>query len=317
MSPDAEEMTSLTRAMASPVTVRARIGDRPTAVARAVEAALALFARVERACTRFDPRSPLMRANAHPDRWHRVPPECFLAVAEAQSAYQRTGGRFDPRVLADLVRLGYTRSFGASVTAMHLPGPPARPRAGHGPWRPGFRGASREVRLGADPVDLGGIGKGLAVRWASRLLRAVASDHLVEAGGDCHCAGRAPDGGPWRVGVEDPDGGVDPIAVLELVDRACATSSVRLRRWTAGGRTVHHLVDPRTGRPGGRGLRAVTVVGADPADAEVWSKVVFLAGRSGAERLASRRGLAALWAADDGTVGTTPAMDRYVAWRAR
>ncbi|HUY97635.1 MAG TPA: FAD:protein FMN transferase [Verrucomicrobiae bacterium] len=302
--------------MASPITVRARAGDQPVGVERSVEAALALFTRVDRACTRFDSTSPLMRANAHPDRWHQVPRECFGAIARAQAAYQRTGGRFDPRVLADLVRLGYSRSlpFGAGV--VRLPAAPSRSRAGWGPWRPGFRGATSEIRLGSAPVDLGGIGKGLAVSWASRALRPAAPHHLVEAGGDCHCSGRAPDGGPWRVGVEDPGGGADPLAVLQLVDRACATSSVRLGCWTAGGRPVHHLVDPRTGRPGGHGLRSVTVVGPDAAEAEVWSKVVFLAGRAGAESLASRRGLAALWVGDDGRVATSAAMDRYVAWRA-
>ncbi len=52
-----------------------------------------------------------------------------------------------------------------------------------------------------------------------------------------------------------------------------------IHRWaTADGRTVHHLIDPRTGEPGGDGLLAVTVAGPDPAWSEVWSKSLFLAG---------------------------------------
>jgi thiamine biosynthesis lipoprotein len=172
------------------------------------------------------------------------------------------------------------------------------------------------VLLGGHGVDLGGIGKGLAVRWASQRLRDAAVDHLVEAGGDCYCAGRSPEGGAWRVGVEDPFGGSSPVAVLELTDRACATSSIRLRHWEAAGTPVHHLVDPRTGLPGGSGLRAVTVIDDDPAVAEVWSKTLFLEGLPAVGRFADRLGLAALWISDGGALGISAAMAGYLTWRA-
>ena len=58
-----------------------------------------------------------------------------------------------------------------------------------------------------------------------------------------------------------------------------APRRLRVHAWTAAdGRAVHHLVDPRTGEPGGDGLLAVTVAGPDPAWAEVWSKTLFLEG---------------------------------------
>lgn len=301
--------------MATDITVRAVVrgglGGDP------LGPALAVFSEVDASCTRFDARSPLMRANASPYRWHRVGRRCYQALVEADSAYRSTAGRFDPRVLVDLLQLGYDRSlaFAAGEPILALPAP--RRRKARGPWRPRFRGGSQEVLLGPVPVDLGGIGKGLAVRWASEALRRQSPDHLIEAGGDCYCAGRSPGGGPWMVAVEDPTGGERPMAVLALSERACTTSSVRLRHWRLGGRRVHHLVDPSTGNPGGAGLLAVTVVGADPARAEVWSKVVFLAGASGAPALAARKGLAALWITVDGQLGVSPAMRRYVEWQAQ
>jgi thiamine biosynthesis lipoprotein len=78
---------------------------------------------------------------------------------------------------------------------------------------------------------------------------------------------------------------------------------------------VHHLVDPRTGSPGGQGLTAVTIVGTDPAEAEVMSKVLFLHGRDHIGTEARRRHVAALWVTSDGVVVESPAMDRYVLWR--
>jgi thiamine biosynthesis lipoprotein len=81
------------------------------------------------------------------------------------------------------------------------------------------------------------------------------------------------------------------------------------------GEEVHHLVDPRSGRPGGDGLASVTVVEADPARAEVWSKALFLSGTHGVGDLAEAVGAAALWVARDGVIGSTPAMDAVCVWR--
>ncbi len=321
---EAGELVSERVAMATRCAVRLvpPDGAEPSRIEAAAAEALAIFAEVEAACTRFCADSPLMRANQAPDRWQRVPRILLEAVEEAKRAHDRTGGRVDPRVLGALVDLGYDRTlpFGREAVRLARAGlraGPRRPGRG-GAFRPGIRRAAGEVRLGPEPIDLGGIGKGLAVRWADQSLMAVAPDHLVDAGGDCACRGGPPGGGPWLVGVEDPSpcgeqGG--PVAVLGLRDRAVATSSVRLRRWTANGRPVHHLIDPRTGRPGGEGLLAVTVVGEDPAVAESWSKALFLAGRRQIGSLARRRGLAALWVEEDGKVSTTGQIERYLRWR--
>jgi FAD:protein FMN transferase len=82
-------------------------------------------------------------------------------------------------------------------------------------------------------------------------------------------------------------------------------------------RAPHHRPADRTGAPGGAGLRSVTVIGPDPALAEVWSKVLFLAGRARVADVAASRLLAALWVADDGTVTVSRQMAPHVIWPAR
>ena len=281
-----------------------------------LEAALQVFRTVDASCSRFDAASALATVNARPGRWHRVPPVLFDAVLESHRAFERTRGRFDPRVLRDLVRLGYRATLPFAKGGVVTPPAPVDHRA-LGPWRPRFRGGPRpQLHLGGAPIDLGGIGKGLAVRWAAERLDPTHDSYLIDAGGDCACRGPGPDGAGWRIGVEDPFGGRDPLAVLELRDTACATSSTRVRTWRSGGRTVHHLIDPRTGTPGGRGLAAVTVVADDPAEAEVLSKVLFLQGRERIAAESARRRVAALWVGVDGAVGESPRIDRHVLWRA-
>lgn len=300
--------TGSTTAMASTVRITAVAESSPDEVAGAVADALGIFHVVEANCSRFLPESALSRANAQPDRWHRVPHVCFSAVGAAWSAYRATGGRFDPRVLGDLTSLGYSSWPPAPIGEV-------RARSRRPDWHPRFLETAGRVHLGGWPVDLGGIGKGLTVRWASQSLRFAAPDHLLDAGGDCYGAGCSPDGGPWRIGVEDPAGGDEPVAVLGLVDQACATTSVRLRQWTAGGRRVHHIVDPDTGLPGGRGLQSVSVVGPDPAWAEVWSKVLFLEGADGIAAAADRHQQAACWVTTGGGLGASAALAPVTLWR--
>ena len=306
------ERVAETSAMASRITVRLVSDMSPRDVERRLSEAVQVFYDVDRTCTRFDPTSDLMRANAHGDEWVTVSPYCLNAIDEAYAAYRRTFGSFDPRVLADLVRLGYDRSLKHAAPS-YRDTAALVPRMALSEWRPEFRREAGQVRVGLIPIDLGGIGKGLAVRWASNLLRDEVGS-LIEAGGDCMCRGVAPDGSPWRVGVEDPSDPTGPVAVLEVRDAAVATSSVRIRSWQIAGQDVHHLIDPRTGQPGGPGLAAVTVIDADPATAEVASKTLFLTGRRGVRTSAEHLGLAAMWIDDNGVVGWSSALAPSLVW---
>lgn len=316
----AETRTESFRAMGSTVTLTVA-RPRPGADA-ALAAARGAVERVDAACTRFRP-SPLTAANAEPDRWHLVPATLATAVLEARRAHEATGGLFDPRVLDVLLAWGHDEALAGGPAAVPAPSWPAmltstgvRLATTSAPWRPSVREGSSgwELRLGGQPIDLGGIGKGLAVRAAAEALRQAGDGALVDAGGDLVVTGEGPIGA-WRVGVEDPAGGDAPLLVMELRDAACATSSVHRHEWLAAGGPVHHLVDPRTRRPGGDGLAAVTVLAPDPAWAEVWSKSLFLAGAGNVRRRAEDARLAAAWVHRDGAVGMTQGFAAHVTWR--
>jgi len=285
---------------------------------RAVEAAQGVVERVAATCTRFDPGSDLMRANAAGRQWQQVAPECFEALKAAAEAHRTTDGLFDPRVLAVLTSIGYDRTlpFEGRRLTLHEGGAPVprRPKLAVRAWRPAFDDERSAVRVGREPVDLGGIGKGLAVAWASEILAGTGEAVLAEAGGDLMALGGGPDGDGWMVDVENPFGG-QAAAVLRVVDHGIATSSTRIRSWTVGERQVHHLIDPRTRRPAESDLASVTIVAEDPATAEVWSKSLFVLGRAAIRAEADRRGLAALWVDTTGHVGVSRGMRPYVAWQ--
>ena len=82
----------------------------------------------------------------------------------------------------------------------------------------------------------------------------------ISAGGDLAVAGRPPAGG-WPVTIRerlDP-GSSQPEADVFLARGAVATSGATARRWQRGEQVSHHIIDPRTGRPGTSGWSLVTV----------------------------------------------------------
>ena len=292
-------------------------GPNERAAERATQAE-EIFQAVAKSCTRFDPASSLMQANSAGKKWASVSRECFDAISAAYEAHLITSGLFDPRTVETLTALGYgsTLAFEAQSIALDSSSlatlPKVKPTR---TWKPKFDRARDAVRIGDEPIDLGGIGKGLAVRWSSEVLRDAGDSVLVEAGGDVMALGGGPNGDGWMISVESPLGGPDPVAVLRLCDRAVATSSTRIRSWQIDGEQVHHLIDPRTRRSAQSFLRAVTVVHEDPAYAEVWSKSLFIAGRSEIRKMSDDKGLAALWVDIDGRVTTSLAMRPFVAWQ--
>jgi thiamine biosynthesis lipoprotein len=302
------------------------------------EAVSAEFEELEQTLSRFRPTSDLLALNgrAGDPRCSPVHARLYEAVAIAERAWRRSSGAFDPRVLGDLERLGYT---GASPSGLIPAGRALAERRvafSDGRWLH-RRPRQRAVAIAA-PIDLGGIGKGLALRWGFGVLAATLPEitrntdpggdtgdatrggptagALLEAGGDLVAWGAAPQPGPWLVGIEMP-GAADEIAVLAVDGGAICTSSIAVHAWSAAdGRAVHHLVDPRTGEPGGDGLRSVTVAAPDPAWAEVWSKTLFLAGAAGIGARARSLGLAAWWVRDDGRLEMTPAARPRTVWLA-
>lgn len=300
------------RAMASSLALSSVGADRRRSAsgsiaARAWGAVVHEFEASEEAMSRFRESSELTALNraALEGRSMTVGRRLAAAAQAADRAHRLTDGRFDPRVIGQLERWGYA---GAPL------GGQAAPMSQGDSGRIVERVDRERVRL-PHPIDLGGIGKGLALRWAANRVRAAGiARFLLDAGGDIVAGGPGPDRGRWLIGVEDPAGGSQPLAVVALTNGAIATSSIRRLRWAADGQTRHHLVDPSTGEPADAGLSAVTVAASDPAWAEVWSKALFLAGRDRIGAEARARGLAAWWVAEDGALEMTPAARARTVW---
>jgi thiamine biosynthesis lipoprotein len=260
------------------------------------------LAALDLACSRFRPDSEIVRLETRGGQPTAVSPLLAGAIRAALRGAVLTDGLLDPTVGRAMEAIGYDRDFasvpdhcangGVRVTVRHVP-----------QWRQldldeasGLLTVPAGVRL-----DLGASAKAWAAdQSAARIARALGGGVLVSLGGDIAVAGEGPlPGGGWSVRVQDDVGG----DVIGIQAGGLATSSTSARRWQRGGDLMHHILDPRTGRPADSDLRTVTVAAASALDANIASTAAIIRGRSAGPWLA-RLGLPARLVGVDGSVTT-------------
>ena len=229
------------------------------------------LARVDDAANRFRGDSEIRRLRPGTTRLSAVLADLLL---QALLVAELTDGDVDPTVGRALRELGYDRDLRLVVDD----GVPVRVQVRR---VPGYRTLTLDDGVLTMPpgveLDLGATAKAVAAdRTAALVHEQLGVGVLVSLGGDVATAGDAPAGG-WQVKVQDLP--TDPATMISLSSGgAVATSSTARRRWQRGGRTVHHIVDPRTGQPATPYWRSVTVVAASCAAANAVSTASVVRG---------------------------------------
>jgi thiamine biosynthesis lipoprotein len=269
------------------------VGGAREATARAA----ARLDALEQRWSRFLPDSELSRLNAADGMPCVVSADTLLLVNLLRRAWRDTHGRFDPTMHDALVSLGYERSWPDVDAVDELPAA----TAARGCAEITIDHNTRMVWLPAGlHLDAGGLGKGLAADLvAGELVEGGAAGAMVNVGGDLRVIGEPPKGEHWRLRVEHPADSEQTVAEIPIAGGGIATTSRGRRTWSAGGQTVHHVLDPQTGQAADRPWVTATVVAGTAWWAEALAKVAFLDGTLSGHRAA------ALFVDEDGTVRTS------------
>ncbi|MCU1452525.1 MAG: thiamine biosynthesis protein [Acidimicrobiales bacterium] len=154
----------------------------------------------------------------------------------------------------------------------------------------------------ADALDPSGLVKGWSIDRTATILRmAGATTFSVNGGGDIVCGLGPGPGGVWRVGVRHPDESGSLAAVLDLRDRAIATSGTYERGDHIWG-----------GRSAGPGLLSATVVGPELGTADALATALFADGSGLPTWLERFGGYDALVVTGDRRVRWTPGFDQHL-----
>ena len=213
------------------------------------------------------------------------------AVRVALHAAEASGGLVDPTVGTTMRLSGYDRPM-TVVRARdgRLFRPTFAPAAG---WRTIQLDESRRTVRAPNGVelDLGATAKALAAdRAALAAAAATGAGVLVSLGGDIAVAGEPPPGG-WSIRLADDHAApLDaPGPAVSVHSGGLASSGTTVRRWATAGGELHHIFDPRTGRPANSPWRTVTVAAASCVDANTASTAALVLGDDAPAWLDERR----------------------------
>lgn len=238
---------------------RARIEIEHPESERLLASARSEIARLEGVFSLYRRDSALVRLNTA--GMQEAPAFDLVRLLDlAGRVHRATGGAFDPTVQP----LWALHAAHAAAGTEPDPAALAEARA-----RVGFGGVSVSPgRIAFDRAGMGltlnGIAQGYIADRVAELLAAEGLPGALVETGEIRAIGRRRDGSAWPVGVSDGAGGV--AERIALADRAVATSAPRGTVLDAAGR-VGHLLDPRTGRPGGA-WRTVSVTADSAAVAD-------------------------------------------------
>ena len=285
-------------------------GASAASLRAAGEEALAEIERIENQLNLFRSCSEIARVNALAAHEPvRLSPEVFAILDHARQLCVETGGAFDI-TMAPLLRcwglLG--KSDGNVPNAKELAGA----RAVCGMEWVVLDPASFTIRFARHGVmlDLGAIGKGYAVERAAETLRedGVASALIHGGTSTVHAIGTPQDADAWKIAIEAPVCGIrrpaftpsvalqspevrtpsPPLTTVLLRDESLSVSDVSGKCFVANGRTLGHIIDPRTGEPAAR-ARLAAVILPSGTETDALSTALLVLGAGGQDAITALR----------------------------
>jgi FAD:protein FMN transferase len=273
------------QALGAPATLILNHPDE-NAARRLTERVVAEVARLESVFSLYRPDSVLAELN-------RVgvivaPPVELVDLLQASRGFwEMTGGAFDPSVQPLWVL--YRNHFGMPGAD---PSGPSMKDVGHALASVGFGG----VRCDRDRIVIGsrmaltlnGVAQGFITDRIVEMLRDEGvTSSLVDMGED-RAIGAKADGSPWRIGLAESQDSDRPDQVLEVVNKAVATSSASGFRFDRAGR-FGHILDPRKGHVPSH-YRRVTVVAEEAATADALSTAFTVMDENSISSIVKSRG---------------------------
>ena len=144
-------------------------------------------------------------------------------------------------------------------------------------------------------LDFSAIAKGYGCDVVARLFDSLdVSNYMVEIGGEVVTKGISPKRLPWRIGVTKPTDDTLGVehgelqTVLNVTDRAMATSGNYRNFYYKGGRKYAHTIDPRTGYPVQHNILSATVLADRCAVADAYATSFMVLGLEGTKQVLAR-----------------------------
>lgn len=140
-------------------------------------------------------------------------------------------------------------------------------------------------------LDCSAVAKGYGCDAVASVLRKHdINNYMIEIGGEVVTKGLNPNRVPWRIGVnrpvDDPSQTSQELqTVLNVTDKAMATSGNYRNFYYKDGKKYAHTIDPKTGYPVNHTLLSATVLASDCATADAYATSFMVMGMDKAKEL--------------------------------
>lgn len=158
-------------------------------------------------------------------------------------------------------------------------------------------------------LDVGAIAKGWSVQ---RVMEKAPSGMLVSVGGNVYATGPKDQAGtPWRVGIQNPDGGENYLHIMDVTSGSLVTSGDYQRCYMVDGKIYHHIIHPDTLYPA-ESWRSVTIICRDSGLADALSTALFLLPLEEGLALLEKTGAEAMWVDSQGQNHYSPGFEALI-----
>ena len=133
-------------------------------------------------------------------------------------------------------------------------------------------------------LDCSAIAKGYGSDVVARLFKKYdIKNFMIEIGGEIVVSGNSESRVPWKIGVNKPiedstNTNTELQTVLNITNKAMATSGNYRNFYYKGGKKFAHTIDPKTGYPVQHSLLSATVLAADCATADAYATAFMVMG---------------------------------------
>lgn len=244
----------------------------------------------EKMFNRFDNESELSKINDNLGKYQQVSRD-MLDVAKRSLEYNhQSEGLFDPRVLKFLNNIGYQKSFHGCDFFKDKKYIESKPLQKTLEESLNIEG---EKILLHEKIDFSGIAKGyITDNIANFLISRGWKNFLIDSGGDIFLKGTDENNQPWKIGIEEI---ADEKLLFSLTDQAIATSGISRRKWEAGNKKVHHIINPKNPNKFDFDVKSVSVISSSAEQSDVWAKILFLMGKEKGMEYSSKNNIASVF----------------------
>lgn len=275
----------------------------------AVEEATALIYHLQTSLSATDEASPIYALNHGGGAWTSIDGEVLDLLEESKQLCALTGGALD------ITAYPAVQAWGFISKDYRVPGDEELEelagRIDYTALELDPEGGRARLPEGME-VELGAVAKGYTGDRLAQLMAQLGVESAIfSLGGNVQAVGSKPDGSPWRVAIQDPDGQGN-LAVVEVTDRAVVTSGGYQRFFEQDGVTYWHILDPDTAAPARTGLKSVTVIGPEGLVCDGLSTALFVLGEEQGTQFWREHpdlGVEVVFVREDGSVSITAGLE--------